>query len=120
MERQARLDRFDRTSRTMPEGLDDEYGVLYLSGPPGDVHAVRFLCPCGDPDCLHVLPVNGHTDGVGKASWGFEEHDDGTVTLTPSILRHAHQYPPNKEFPEGHTVGCGSHFFIRRNRVDWC
>jgi hypothetical protein len=95
----------------MPKGLDDEPGVLYLDcAASGEVHNVRFLCPCGDPNCLHILPVNGH----GKVSWGFEEHEDGTVTLSPSIFRRVHHYPERNL-----SVGCGSHFFIRRNRVDW-
>lgn len=113
-----RIDEFHTVSRTCPEGLDDVLGVLYLDVDPetGVVCHVRFLCPCGDPGCLHILPVHkqdGTLNAYGKACWGFEEHDDGTVTLTPSILRRVHRNNDGMEF------GCGSHFFIRRNKVVW-
>lgn len=105
-----RINEFHTVRRNIPDGLSDKPGVLYLDvGADGVVHYVRFLCPCGDPDCLHILPVH-----AGPTKWDFEEHEDGAITLAPSILRKVHRNH------DGHESGCGSHFFIRRNRVEWC
>ena len=40
-----------------------------------------------------------------RPCWSAEEHQDHTVTLTPSVWRQS---------------GCRSHFILRRGRVSWC
>ncbi|MER9141803.1 DUF6527 family protein [Mesorhizobium sp. M0871] len=59
-----------------------------------------MLCPCG---CRRVLHMNLLADE--RPCWRLTRHDDGTTTLHPSVWR---------------TTGCGSHFWFRRGRVEWC
>ena len=65
-------------------------GVLFMTVP--DVPDNRLL---GCPQCGMFGNPAKHT---------LTLHEDGTVTLSPSVL-----------------VGCcGAHFFIERNRIRWC
>lgn len=59
-----------------------------------------FLCPCGCGGRCHLSLVEGHSP-----RWRIEHHQDGTVTLTPSVLW---------------AGGCRSHFFVRQGRIVWC
>jgi hypothetical protein len=59
-----------------------------------------FVCPCG---CKSVLHMNLLPDE--RPCWRLSDHNDGTVSIEPSIFR---------------KVGCESHFWIRRGRIDWC
>jgi hypothetical protein len=92
-----------------PEEL--ERGVIYLCGEErfGPPALAIFLCPCG----CGGPQVHGYSDGliqlnltgsVRSHRWGHEVHEDGTITIAPSILR---------------LNNCKSHFFIRRSRVEW-
>ncbi len=69
----------------------------------GEGHAravVRCPCGCGQRIELPLRPVNANDE----ADWSATIHDDGTVTIEPSIET---------------TRGCGSHFSIERNVVRW-
>ncbi|MER9417949.1 DUF6527 family protein [Mesorhizobium sp. M0306] len=59
-----------------------------------------MLCPCG---CRRVLHMNLLADE--RPCWRLTRHDDGTTTLHPSVWR---------------KTDCGSHFWFRRGRVEWC
>lgn len=82
----------------LPDRLDSR--SIYLVGEGQYCWFVAFRCPCG---CGDVLQLS--TMPEGRPRWLVREHPDGTVTLEPSIWR---------------TVGCRSHFFLRRGRVSWC
>ena len=96
----SRTDHFLRVDdvEQMPEYADLEPHVLYRCEPYG---LTGFLCPCG---CgLNVsIPTKHPEDDRG---WSYERHEDGTLTLSPSIEQRG---------------GCKSHYYIRRNRVEWC
>ena len=73
---------------------------VYLVGETGHVWQAAMLCPCGCGVAIQlcVLPAS-------SPSWAWRIHDDGCVSLHPSVNRH---------------VGCGSHFFLRLGRISWC
>ena len=85
----------------MPETKEE--GILYVSKKFG---LAIHLCPCGCGEQV-VTPIKGDWPGskTRPDCWGFTEHEDGTVTLSPSI--------GNFQF------GCKSHYFIRRNKIVW-
>lgn len=72
---------------------------IYVVGENGYLWFAAMRCPCGCGATLHMslLPK-------GQPRWEVTEHDDGTITLHPSIWR---------------TVGCRSHFFLRKGLVEW-
>ena len=85
----------------MPETKEE--GILYISK---RFSLAIHLCPCGCGEQV-VTPIKGSFPGSKNRPdcWDFTEHEDGTVTLSPSV--------GNFEFP------CKSHYFIRRNRIIW-
>lgn len=88
-----------------PRGADMEPRVLYLSGGEGcvvDWLNVKLLCPCG---CGLAIWVGSDPEGPESHRWSIERHEDGTVTVAPSIAVRG---------------GCQAHFWIRRSRVEWC
>lgn len=81
-----------------------ERGILYIEGTPDSKCCLAgLLCPCGCEESNHMSFLVGkeHQPRV----WKMDNHPDGSVSLTPSILR----------------IGnCGSHFFLKNGRVQWC
>lgn len=80
---------------------DDPAGsTLYFVGEGENLWAAAMLCPCGCGERieLNLLPQV-------RPRWSAEEHEDHTVTLTPSVWRQS---------------GCRSHFILRRGRINWC
>jgi hypothetical protein len=73
---------------------------VYLAGEDNNLWAAAMLCPCG---CKDVIELNLLTQA--RPSWKVQQHSDGTVSLAPSVWRQK---------------GCGSHFFVRQGRIDWC
>lgn len=74
--------------------------VLYIINEDGfDEHAV-MLCPCG---CQKKLYMNLLPDE--RPCWSLLKHLDGTASLHPSVWR---------------KKDCGSHFWFRKSRVQWC
>jgi hypothetical protein len=57
------------------------------------------LCPC---DCGELIQLN--TLPRVRPRWSARRHQNCTITLHPSVRR---------------TVGCRSHFFLRRGGIDW-
>jgi hypothetical protein len=74
--------------------------ILYVAQEDGYREQAAMLCPCG---CGRVLHMNLLPDE--RPYWRLTEHSDGTASLYPSVWR-------KKE--------CGSHFWFRRGRVEWC
>lgn len=75
-------------------------GALYVVEEDGFQEQAAMLCPCG---CKRVLHMNLLPDE--RPCWVLTQHDDGTATLHPSVWR---------------KKDCGSHFWFRRGRVQWC
>lgn len=75
-------------------------GFVYVLGEGRYRWSVATLCPCG---CKGVLQMSVMKEG--RPRWQLEEHQDGTISLHPSVWR--------KE-------GCRSHFFLRRGQIVWC
>src|SRR5262245_20756508 len=82
----------------LPEHLTP--AIVYVLGEKQYLWSVVLLCPCGCGESLHM---SLHDDS--RPRWRISDHRDGTITLFPSVWRQ---------------VGCRSHFFLRRGRVEWC
>jgi hypothetical protein len=83
------------TMSQVPVHLD---GALYVVGAPMPKWAI-MRCPCG---CGERLDIN--LMGSRRPTWRIRV-GNGRVTLSPSIW-----------VPEDR---CGSHFWIRGNRIQW-
>lgn len=68
-------------------------GVVYVSTTYG---TALHLCVCGCGNEV-VTPIS-------PTDWQLTHDDDGTITLTPSILNR---------------FACGSHYWIRSNQIEW-
>lgn len=74
--------------------------TLYIVQEDGFLEQAAMICPCG---CKKTLHMNLLPDE--RPCWHVAQHKDGTTSLHPSVWR-------KKE--------CGSHFWFRRGRVQWC
>ena len=74
--------------------------ILYVVQEDGYREQAAMVCPCG---CGRVLHMNLLPDE--RPCWRLTEHSDGTASLHPSVWR---------------KKDCGSHFWFRRGRVEWC
>ncbi len=62
-----------------------------------DEYGWMIMCP-GCPDAhVHLTPK--------ERPWDVIEHEDGTITVNPSIW---------------HKDDCNAHFFIKKNKIQWC
>jgi hypothetical protein len=84
------------------EALPEVLGrrILYVLQDDGYREQAAMICPCG---CGRILHMNLIPDE--RPCWRLTEHGDGTVSLHPSVWR---------------KKDCGSHFWFRRGRVEWC
>jgi hypothetical protein len=73
--------------------------VVYIVGEDGYDWSAVMKCPGG---CDKVLEMNLLPDT--KPVWQVTEHDDGSVSLHPSVWLKA---------------GCRCHFVLRQGRVQW-
>lgn len=73
---------------------------IYVAGEGGYLWFAAMMCPCG---CGEVLYMN--LNPQSRPLWRVEIHRDHTVSLFPSVNR---------------TVGCHSHFYVRKGEVQWC
>ena len=83
--------------RELPDRLNA--GIVYLVGEDEYLWFAAMICPCGCGSTLH-MNLMPHS----RPRWKVIKHDDGSVTLAPSISR---------------LTGCHSHFFLRRSRIVW-
>ena len=76
----------------IPENIQED--ILYISL---EYKTATHLCPCG---CMNrvVTPIGG--DG-----WELIIHEDTIISLSPSI--------GNFRWP------CKSHYFYRKNKIEW-
>lgn len=82
----------------LPDALESK--IVYLVGEGDYLWFAAMLCPCGCGETLHMsLLPDSHP------KWKLLRHDDGTVSLHPSVWR---------------TKGCRSHFFLRNGMIVWC
>ena len=73
---------------------------MYIIGGRKYPFAAEFFCPlgCGDIISLDISPKL-------QKKWNVTEHQDGNVTLSPSVWC---------------TAECRCHFWIRKGRIIWC
>ncbi|HER26686.1 MAG TPA: hypothetical protein ENI69_06215 [Rhodospirillales bacterium] len=83
---------------TLPDRLKGR--TLYIVEEDGFQEQAAMICPCG---CKRILHMNLIPDE--RPCWRLTRHEDGTSTLQPSVWR---------------KKDCGSHFWFRRGRVQWC
>lgn len=84
----------------LPEEPSLEDGVLYIVDGP---QYAEYNCPCG---CGTIIMIPYFTPGTKGNQYGWElSEKDGKATLSPSVYS---------------KLACGSHYFIRQNRIDWC
>lgn len=74
-------------------------GTVYLVGNQGYYWQNVMLCPCG---CQQVLYMNLMDDY--DPYWKYVIQGK-TISLNPSVNR---------------LVGCKSHFFLRKGKIEWC
>lgn len=97
------------------------------------VDGVRFDCPEGHADCVHVIPftpaLDGSSDHAMEPGRGWQRTGEvfETLTLSPSIRRV--QLHANREaaiaagcMPEHvtETMFCALHIFIRDGQIEFC
>ncbi len=74
--------------------------VVYLITHLGNCWAIVMICPCGCGKLLHLNTLQEY-----HPSWKYYLENKNRISLTPSINR---------------TVGCKSHFFVKKSRIKWC
>lgn len=79
----------------MPHAIEMEQGKLYISK-EFEIAIHLCLCGCGEQT---VTPI--YKEIAGEKGWELIEHDNGKISLTPSI--------GNFQFP------CKSHYIITKN-----
>jgi len=81
----------------IPEHLPS--GKLYVVGEEGHYWCAAMRCPCGCGEAIHLSLVKND-----DPSWLFSLDRRKQPSLFPSVWR---------------TVGCGSHFILRRGNILW-
>ncbi|MCQ1572731.1 DUF6527 family protein [Neorhizobium galegae] len=57
-------------------------------------------CPCGCGDTIELMVLDG-----ARPRWDITVDHSGRPSLHPSVWRN---------------IGCRSHFWVRRGRIQWC
>jgi hypothetical protein len=73
-------------------------GKLVLVGPATKPKWLRMACPCRCGDIIALNLMTSH-----YPHWTAQLHEDGTLTALPSV----------------DSTKCGSHFWIKRNNIQW-
>ena len=81
----------------VPALADDEIALVVDGAAP---KWVVLNCPCGCQEQIRASLMRSH-----YPHWELQIEGDESVTLHPSLWR---------------ASGCGSHFFLRRGKVQWC
>lgn len=71
---------------------------LVLIGSSGKSKWLRFTCPCR---CGNIIALN--LMKTYHPHWGITINEEGAVSVSPSV----------------DATFCGSHFWIRKNRIEW-
>ncbi len=82
----------------LPERLRTK--SIYVVGGKVCPYQAVVHCPCGCKEAIYVDVAN-----QSKAKWSLTTHSNESISLHPSVWR---------------TVGCRSHFLVRRGKVIWC
>lgn len=77
-----------------------EIQKLYAVGEEGQYWLAAFRCPCGCDDVIQLPMLEGQ-----RPRWTLKEKDMRFPDLSPSVDR---------------TVGCHSHFWLRKGKIHWC
>ena len=87
---------------TFVEAMDEELGLtrggVAVVGSMERQKWATFACPCRCGEVIALNLMRSHSP-----RWAIELHADGTISLAPSVV----------------STRCGSHFWIRRSRVEW-
>ena len=73
---------------------------LYAVGENGQYWLAALRCPCGCGEVIQLPMMKGQ-----RPRWTLIEQGKRLPSLSPSIDR---------------TVGCRSHFWLRRGSIQWC
>lgn len=73
--------------------------TIYIVGTKKDPWLITFLCPCG---CKNNIQLNLLKEA--SPHWILILERKKTISISPSINR---------------IKGCKSHFFVRKNKIDW-
>lgn len=73
-------------------------GKLVVVGAMPTPKWVRFICPCGCGEIVALNLMSSHSP-----RWTITESADGKLSVSPSI----------------DSTTCRSHYWIRRNRINW-
>lgn len=82
----------------LPDSLDP--AKVYVAGEGENAWAAAMICPCGCGDKIELNLLK-----AVRPCWSAQTHQDGSVTLTPSVWRQK---------------GCRSHFILSRGLILWC
>jgi len=82
----------------LPDVLDTK--KIYVIGEGKYLWFAVMVCPCGCGEILHMGLVPDQ-----RPRWTLSEHNDGTVSLHPSVWR---------------KIGCKSHFRLKHGKIIWC
>jgi hypothetical protein len=111
----------------------DPKWVTNYHGKCGDSpDAIRFDCPEGHEDCIHIVPFMPALDGsmvAMDAGRGWQRTGDTfeSLTLSPSIRR-VQRYPSRAaaladgchEDHLGDSLVCALHIFIKDGAIEFC
>lgn len=82
----------------LPEQLHPR--TIYVAGENDHLWYAAMICPCGCGEVLQMGLMHNQ-----RPRWTITEHDDGAVSLYPSVWR---------------KVGCKSHFWLQQGNIFWC
>jgi hypothetical protein len=93
--------------------------------------AIRFDCPEGRADCVHVIPFTPALDGSSPARGSVQWQRSGdafeTLTLTPSIARRPRHASREAAIAAGcipeyvtESMLCAFHGSIRDGQIEFC
>ena len=86
-----------RLVKDIPDTLKPRF--IYIVENNGFPWQIVMICPCGCTKLLHMNLMREY-----KPYWRFEVNKRNKISLYPSIHR---------------IVGCKSHFFIRKGKIQW-
>lgn len=81
----------------LPKRIDAK--TIYVIQEDGFLEHVSLICPCGCGETLHLNLLQDE-----RPYWNLMQHQNGTVSLRPSIWR---------------KYGCYSHFWILSGYIHW-
>lgn len=82
----------------LPDKVEDR--KLYAVGESGQYWLAALRCPCGCGEVIQLPMMEGQ-----RPRWTLIEQGKRLPSLSPSVDR---------------TIGCRSHFWLRRGNIHWC